>query len=105
MNNTLPAYETLLHLLDTLGSQKDLADILNLSQSNIAMWKNGVRPIPKKHLKTMREYIDSTETLDRSHEPDLSLLNLVNLAKENNVPILVTVNLGNAESLAPVLTH
>jgi len=105
MSNTLPAFETLLQILDVLGSQKELADLLNLAQPNIAMWKNGERPIPRKHLKTMREYIDSAETLDRSTTPDLSLLNLVNLAKENNVPIHVTVHLGDTESLVPTLTH
>ena len=101
-------FDALLAALDIAGSQKALADYLNITSPAVSDWYTSKKPIPRKHVKSMNKYIQINETIDRPLPPDLLLTisTVVKEAEKRGVPINFSISVGNSDEFtSAVLTH
>lgn len=50
-------FQKLIEIREDLGlKQKDIANILNITQQSYSLWENGTKIIPLKHLNSLCNY-------------------------------------------------
>ena len=51
------SFQKLIEIREDLGlKQKDIANILNITQQSYSLWENGTKIIPLKHLNSLCNY-------------------------------------------------
>ena len=66
---------------DSSLKQKDIANVLNITQQTYSLWENGTKIIPLKHLNSLCNYYDVSMVIDKK----IIGIKLKEFRKEKNI--------------------